>query len=66
MNTMLRTSAIVVAAVVTALFVEDRLHRPAKDEDLAQRIEELRSDGAITVVSYLARDGQPLPVVSRL
>src|SRR4051794_30233082 len=41
MNSMLRTSGIVLFAVVAALFVEDKLHRPSKDEKLGQRIEEL-------------------------
>ncbi|MCC6555188.1 MAG: hypothetical protein IT372_19660 [Polyangiaceae bacterium] len=39
---MLRTSAVVLIAVVAALLVEDRLHRPSRDEDLAQRIDDLQ------------------------
>jgi hypothetical protein len=43
MSSMLRTSAIVLVAVVTALFVEDKLHGSSKDKEneLAQRLEEL-------------------------
>lgn len=42
MSSMLRTSAIALAAVIAAVVIQDRLHRPAKDEHLAQQIEELQ------------------------